>query len=93
MTRIIAGVFCLTLLPAIAVAGEKEVVRGQPDWRGTARQALEELGRALDNLEGMVDRLPSYGMPHLDQHGNIVIPREKRTPFRRAPGEPAQVEI
>ena len=67
MTRIIAAVFGLALLPAVAMAGEKELAPDdQPDWRGTARQALEELGRALDNLEGMVDRLPSYGTPYLD---------------------------
>jgi hypothetical protein len=41
----------------------------------------------------MVDRLPSYGTPYLDKHGNIVIPRQDQTPLRRAPGEPNQVEI
>lgn len=93
MTRIIAAAFGLALLPAIAMAGEKELAPDQPDWRGTARQALEELGRALDNLEGMVDRLPSYGTPYVDKHGNIVIPRQDQTPLPRAPGEPNQVEI
>ena len=78
MKRIIAAAFGLALMPAIALAGEKEPAPDQPDWRGTARQALEELGRALDNLEGMVDRMPSYGMPYLDRRGNIVIPREQR---------------
>jgi hypothetical protein len=93
MTRIIAAAFGLALLPAVAMAGEKELAPDQPDWRGTARQALEELGRALDNLEGMVDRLPSYGTPYVDKHGNIVIPRQDHTPLLRVPVEPEQVEI
>ena len=93
MARIAVVILGLALMPAIALAGEKEGAPGEPDWRGTARQAPEELSRALDNLEGMVDRLPSYGMPYLDRHGNIVVPRQAPTPFRRAPGEPDQVEI
>jgi hypothetical protein len=97
MARLFAGLLTLLLLagaaPAQAEEGRDPFV---PDWRGSARQALEQLEGALDQLQGMVDRLPSYGMPYIDGDGDIVIPRREPTPmpprFRR-PGDPGAVEI
>ncbi|HXQ53759.1 MAG TPA: hypothetical protein VN802_21880 [Stellaceae bacterium] len=37
-----------------------------------ARQAGEELMRSLQSLEASI---PRYGMPFVDERGNIVIPR------------------
>ena len=77
-----------------ASASAQERRELEETWRGSARQALEQLGRALDRLEGMVERLPSYGMPYFDRDGDIVIPRrEGSPPPRRGPGDPEIVEI
>ena len=76
-----------------ASASAQERREPEETWRGSARQALEQLGRALDALEGMVERLPSYGRPYMDEDGDIVIPRQDRMPPRRAPGDPEIVEI
>ena len=94
MARRVAGMAAALLLagaaPALAEDGRDPFA---PDWRGSARQALEQLGRALDALEGMVERLPSYGRPYMDEDGDIVIPRQDPLPPRRAPGDPDIVEI
>ena len=97
MARLFAGALTLLLLAAAAPAlAEEERDPLVPDWRGSARAALEQLESALDSLQGMVDRLPSYGMPYFDGDGDIVIPRREPMPlpprFRR-PGDPGVVEI
>ena len=96
MAKIFAGLAAaLPLMAAAPAVAEEERGPGPfvPDWRGSARQALEQLGRALDTLEGMVERLPSYGRPYMDEDGDIVIPRRDPLPPRRAPGDPDIVEI
>jgi hypothetical protein len=97
MARLFAGALTLLLLAGAAPAlAEEERDPLVPDWRGSARAALEQLESALDQLQGMVDRLPSYGMPYLDEDGDIVIPREEGAPpapYRRGPGDPDVVEI
>ena len=97
MARLFAGALALLLLAGAAPAlAEEDRDPFLPGWRGSARQALEQLEGALDSLQGMVDGLPSYGMPYLDEDGDIVIPRREPMPlpprFRR-PGDPGVVEI
>jgi hypothetical protein len=97
MARLFAGALTLMLLAGAAPAlAEEEWDATQPGWRGSARQALEQLESALEDLRGMVDRLPSYGMPYLDEDGDIVIPRREGpppAPHRGGPGDPDTVEI
>ncbi|HEX6102374.1 MAG TPA: hypothetical protein VF031_04945 [Alphaproteobacteria bacterium] len=96
MARLFAGALTLLLLAGTAPAlAEEERDPLVPDWRGSARAALEQLESALDSLQGMVDRLPSYGMPYLDEDGDIVIPRQEPLPppRLRGPGDPDVVEI
>jgi hypothetical protein len=97
MARLFAGAVAAVLLAGTAPAlAEEERDPFAPDWRGSARQALEQLESALDSLQGMVDRLPSYGMPYIDEDGDIVIPRREPMPVRprfQRPGDPGAVEI
>jgi hypothetical protein len=97
MARLFAGALTVLLLASVPPAlAEEERAPQVPDWRGSARQALEQLESALGQLQGMVDRLPSYGMPYLDEDGDIVIPRREGAPpapYRRGPGDPDIVEI
>ena len=91
MTRTVAaGLIGLSLALSVPAAAEELREPLAPDWRGAAREALDQLGRALDGLEGVVERLPSYGLPYLDERGNIVIPRQD--PALRRPGDPDIVE-
>ena len=95
MARLFAGALTLMLLAGPALA-EEEWDPTAPDWRGSARQALEQLESALDRLQGMVGRLSSYGVPYLDEDGDIVIPRREEAPpppYRRGPGDPDMIEI
>jgi hypothetical protein len=47
-----------------------------------ARKATEELLRSFELLRNSI---PRYGVPYLDEHGNIVIPR-REPPGARPPG-------
>jgi hypothetical protein len=40
-----------------------------------ARKATEDLLRSFELLR---DAIPRYGVPYLDEHGNIIIPRHPR---------------
>jgi hypothetical protein len=49
-----------------------------------AREAMEQLMRAL---ELMIESIPQYEMPEINEDGDIII-RRKRRPRREAPDEP-----
>ena len=95
MTRVVATILGLVLMPAAAFGGEDTA--DTRDWQGAAQQALEQLDRALDSLKGVVERMPHYGMPYIDEDGDIVIPRQAIPRHRGAPppvpGEPEILEI
>jgi hypothetical protein len=84
----------LALLPLLAVApalpGTATARDGLPDpqiaqqlrqAQDLARQAGAELMRSLQTLEASI---PRYGIPFVDERGNIVIPR-RRSPPRGTP--------
>ncbi len=60
----------------------------QHDQRGRAedmaREAIEQLMRAL---ELMIDSIPQYELPQIEENGDIIIRRKRRTP-RPEPGVP-----
>ncbi len=91
---------CNTLISVIflsaflAGAGAPTTLRAaQHDQRGRAedmaREAIEQLMRAL---ELMIDSIPQYEMPQIEDNGDIIIRRKRRTP-RPAPGESDAPEI
>ncbi len=43
---------------------------------GMAREAIEQLMRAL---EMMIDSIPQYEMPEIEENGDIIIRRKRRT--------------
>ncbi len=49
-----------------------------------AREAIEQLMRAL---ELMIESIPQYEMPEINEHGDIII-RRKRPKQRREPSQP-----
>ncbi len=54
-----------------------------------AREAIEQLMRAL---ELMIDSIPQYEMPEIEENGDIIIRRKRRTP-RPEPSEPDVPEV
>ncbi len=77
-TRILV-VFLVAL--AIIAAAPTSLRAAQHDQRGgaedMAREAIEQLMRAL---ELMIDSIPLYEMPEIDENGDIIIRRKHRTP-------------
>ena len=89
-------IFVLSMIPIIALAPALSRAEGPPSAfpdaeireqlhqvEQYARQAGEELMRSLQRLENAI---PRYGVPYVDESGNIVIPRRHRpTPAPLAP--------
>ena len=65
----------------------------QPDDRSgaedMARQAIQQLMRAL---ELMIQSIPQYEMPEIEENGDIIIRRKRRTPDPE-PREPENPDV
>jgi hypothetical protein len=83
---LIIPVFLLALALAAGVPAAARA--DQPSERERAermaKEAIEQLMRAL---ELMIQSIPQYEMPELNEHGDIII-RRKRPKERREPGPP-----
>ncbi len=76
----LTAVLVLAGSPALARAQEEAPKEQSPEE--LAREGAERLMRAL---EGLLQVIPQYGMPRIEENGDIVIPRlnppgEQRTP-------------
>ena len=89
---LISVIFVSALLAAFLVgAGAPTTLRAaEGDERGRAedmaRGAIEQLMRAL---ELMIDSIPQYEMPEIEENGDIIIRRKRRAP-RPEPDQPDQ---
>ena len=54
-----------------------------------AREAIEQLMRAL---ELMIQSIPQYEMPEIEENGDIIIRRKRQTPDSE-PHEPTTPEV
>ncbi len=89
MKRCNALISVIFLSAFLAVAGVPTGLRAaEHDDRGRAedmaREAIEQMMRAL---ELMIDSIPQYEMPEIEENGDIIIRRKRRTP-RPEPGVP-----
>ncbi len=89
MKRCNALISVIFLLAFLAGAGVPTTLRAaEDDERGRAedmaRGAIEQLMRAL---ELMIDSIPQYELPEIQENGDIIIRRKRRTP-RPEPGVP-----
>ena len=89
MKRCNALISVILLSAFLAVAGVPTTLRAaEGDELGRAedmaRGAIEQLMRAL---ELMIDSIPQYEMPEIEENGDIIIRRKRRTP-RPEPGVP-----
>ncbi len=94
MKRCNALISVILLSAFLAAAGVPTTLRAaEADERSRAedmaRGAIEQLMRAL---ELMIDSIPQYEMPEIEDNGDIIIRRKRRRP-RSEPGEPDAPEI
>ncbi len=85
-------------LVLIAAALAAALVLGAPGVAAAASedQAKEKLregaARIMEAIELMIRAIPTYGMPRIDEHGNIIIPR-RGGPLDQAPGDAPEQKI
>ena len=82
--------FCLVL--SLAAGAPGPVLAAAPSERERAeemaKEAIEQLMRAL---ELMIESIPQYELPEINEDGDIII-RRKRRKERETPGEPEAEE-
>ncbi len=82
--------FCLVL--ALAAGAPGPVLAAAPSERERAeemaKEAIEQLMRAL---ELMIESIPQYELPEINEDGDIII-RRKHRKERETPGEPEAEE-
>ncbi len=86
-------------LVLIAAALAAALVLGAPGVAAAAAsedQAKEKLrqgaARIMEAIELMIRAIPTYGMPRIDDDGNIIIPR-RGGPLDQAPGDAPEQKI
>ena len=89
---LISAIFLPALLAAVLVGvGAPTTLRAERHDEHSraedmAREAIEQLMRAL---ELMIDSIPQYEMPEIEENGDIIIRRKRRAP-RSEPDQPDQ---
>ena len=73
--------------PPAPARAERHDERGRAEEM--ARGAIEQLLRAL---EMMIQSIPQYEMPEINEDGDIIIRRKRDAP-REGPGEPGAPEL
>ena len=94
MKRCNALISVIFLSAFLAGVGAPTTLRAaEDDERGRvedmARAAIEQMMRAL---ELMIDSIPQYEMPEINEHGDIIIRRKRHAP-RPEPDHPGVPEV
>lgn len=79
---------CLGLILALSPLGA--AAEGNQATTPHAK-ALEGMERLIEALEGLMDSIPQYELPSLDENGDIII-RRKRQPSQRPESADPQFE-
>ena len=84
MSPLILSLFLILAAPPVALAGGES----EDDSVGElAREGVETLLRAL---EALIDEIPLYEMPELNENGDIIIRRKRKT--EEAPPEDPDID-
>jgi len=83
--------FAAVVTAGLVLAGSPAMVRAQeeaPKEQSPEELAREGAERLMRALEGLLQVIPQYGMPRIEENGDIVIPRlnppgEQRTPEKK----------
>ena len=83
---LIIGSFCLALLLTAGAPGPA-LADPQSDRERAQEMAREAIEQLLRALELMIESIPQYELPEVNEDGDIII-RRKRRQERETPGEP-----
>ncbi len=85
------GLIAAALAVALVFAGPGMAAPPAPEDQ--AKEKLREgAERIMEAIELMIRAIPTYGMPRIDDDGNIIIPR-RGGPLDRAPKDPPEQRI
>ena len=87
ISLIFISIFLAGAIPPGAARADRHDERGRAEEM--ARGAIEQLMRAL---ELMIQSIPQYEMPEINEDGDIIIRRKHRAP-REEPDEPDAPEL
>lgn len=68
----------LATTPAAAQAPQQAPQATEPEARAPEEMAREGVELLLRALRGFLEAVPQYGLPRIDDNGDIVIPRLRR---------------
>lgn len=68
--------------PALAQQKRPEEQNDKKQVEQAVRDSIEKVLRAI---EGLIDSVPIYEMPEIQDNGDIIIRRKKRTPEEESP--------
>jgi hypothetical protein len=78
---------------AVALVLGAPAVAAPPTSEGQAKEKLREgAARIMEAIELMIRAIPTYGMPRIDDDGNIIIPR-RGGPLDQAPKDAPEQKI
>ena len=84
MRKIAAALAMIIFATAPVLGGESSPSQDSQEKQHQAEAlAIEATQRFMQAIELMIQALPQYGMPRMDDQGNIIIPR---LPNARPPG-------
>ena len=85
------GLIAAALAAALVLGAP--VVAAPPTSEDQAKEKLRQgAARIMEAIELMIRAIPTYGMPRIDEHGNIIIPR-RGGPLDQAPKDPPEQQI
>ncbi len=87
ISLIFISIFLAGAVPRAPARAESHDERGRAEEM--ARGAIEQLLRAL---EMMIQSIPQYEMPEINEDGDIIIRRKRQVP-REGPGDPGAPEL
>ncbi len=70
------GLIAAALAAALLLGAPGVAPAAPPTPEDQAKEKLREgAARIMEAIELMIRAIPTYGMPRIDEHGNIIIPR------------------
>jgi hypothetical protein len=76
MRNLTAAIALIAVASGPALGGESSPAQDSQEKERRAEElAIQATQRFMQAIELMIQALPQYGMPRMDEQGNIIIPR------------------
>ena len=73
LSRLILSLFLIFAAPPVALAG------GESEGDSVGELAREGVDTLMRALEALIDEIPRYELPELNEDGDIIIRRKRKT--------------